>query len=104
MRIGKVIGKLSLCKGHPSMLGKRYVLLLPQSLNALAGKPGPMVEELVAVDEFGATENTLVGFSEGGEAAVPYAPEKKPVDAYVGCIIDDLSLVPSAIESFVEKE
>ena len=32
-----------------------------------------------------------IGFSEGGEAAAPFHPEKKPVDAYCACILDQLS-------------
>jgi len=32
----------------------------------------------------------VVGFSEGGEAAMPYMPAKVPVDAYAGILIDSL--------------
>ncbi len=33
-----------------------------------------------------------VGFSEGGEAAAPFDPEKKPVDAYCACILDQIAI------------
>jgi ethanolamine utilization protein EutN len=33
-----------------------------------------------------------VGFSEGGEAAAPFYPEKKPVDAYCACILDQIAI------------
>ena len=38
MRIGMVVGKVSLQRVHPSLVGKRYVLVQPQSLKALAGR------------------------------------------------------------------
>jgi ethanolamine utilization protein EutN len=92
MRIGTVVGKVSLKRVHPALVGKRYVLVHPQSLAALAGAPQPAPEELIVVDELGAMPGTKVGFSEGAEAAAPFAPEKKPVDAYLGCIVEALDL------------
>jgi hypothetical protein len=38
-----------------------------------------------------------VAFSEGGEAAQPFRPHDKPVDAYIAALIDRLDLAaPSA--------
>jgi hypothetical protein len=34
----------------------------------------------------------MVAFSEGGEAAQPFRPEQRPVDAYVAAIIDRLEV------------
>jgi ethanolamine utilization protein EutN len=92
MRIGVVIGKVSLRRVHPSLVGKRYVLAVPQSLAMLADRGAAQPEELVVIDELGATSGARIGFSEGGEAAVPYLPDRKPVDAYTACLIDDLTL------------
>ena len=39
-------------------------------------------------DDLGAGVGSRIGFSEGGEAAAPFHPEKKPVDAYCACILD----------------
>ena len=92
MRIGLVVGKVSLTRVHPSLAGMRYVLALPQSLSALRGAVAPMPEELVLVDELGATPGARIAFSEGGEAAAPFHPHKKPVDAYAACLIDELTI------------
>ena len=57
---------------------------------------GP-AEPLVAWDDLGAGDGQLVAFSEGGEAAQPFRPNDKPVDAYIAAIIDRLDLAaPSA--------
>jgi ethanolamine utilization protein EutN len=47
---------------------------------------------LVIYDDLGAGVGSRVGFSEGGEAAAPFHPDKKPVDAYCACIIDQLNI------------
>ena len=47
-------------------------------------------EDMVIVDVLGAGQGQQIGFSEGGEAAVPFYPDKKPVDAYCACILDTL--------------
>jgi len=39
-----------------------------------------------------------VAFSEGGEAAQPFQPEGKPVDAYVSALIDQIDR-PNQTES-----
>jgi ethanolamine utilization protein EutN len=102
VRIGVVVGKVSLQRVHPSMVGKRYVLVQPQGLKALTGGEQSASEELVAVDELGTIPETRVGFSEGAEAAAPFQPEKKPVDAYVGCIIDDLDIDQAIASKLME--
>jgi len=104
MRIGRVVGKVSLEKVHPSLAGKRYVLTQPLSLAMLAGKDGAPPEELVVLDELGASPEVRIGFSEGGEAAAPFFPEKKPVDAYAACLIDDLVLAAGPIAKLLERE
>ena len=63
---------------------------MPISLQALrADGPGDG-EDLVVYDNLGAGLGHRVGFSEGGEAAAPFHPEKKPVDAYCACILDQV--------------
>jgi len=46
----------------------------------------------VIVDQLGAGSGSRIGFSEGGEAAVPFLPERKPVDAYCACILDSITV------------
>jgi len=44
----------------------------------------------VIFDNLGAGPGARIGFSEGGEAAAPFFPEKKPVDAYCALLLDQL--------------
>lgn len=88
MKIAQVVGKISLVKAHPSLIGRRWVLACPQTLEALAGKKPSGEEEIIVVDEMGTTEGAWIGISDGREAAAPFEPERKPVDAYVACILD----------------
>lgn len=87
MRIGEVIGTVTLSRVHPTMAGARWVVVAPFSLAGLrAGEPDG--EDLVVFDSLGAGVGGKIGFSEGGEAAAPFYPEKRPVDAYAACIVD----------------
>lgn len=87
MRIAEVIGTVTLSRAHPSLAGFRWVIGVPFSLAALE-RGAPDGEDVVIFDNLGAGNGSRVGFSEGGEAAVPFLPERKPVDAYCACILD----------------
>ena len=52
----------------------------------------PAGEELVVYDELGAGQGSLIAISEGGEAAQPFYPNMKPVDAYNGAILDSVDV------------
>ncbi len=94
MRIARVLGKLT--------LGERLEefpvgsLLLCEALDREALKQAdrwvprqrPMPESLVVFDQLGAGEGDLVGVSEGREAAMPFSPERVPLDAYCAAILD----------------
>ena len=90
MRIAEVIGTVTLSRMHPSVATARWVIAVPYSLNALKADGPPDGEDLVVFDNLGAGNGQKIGFSEGGEAAVPFLPQKKPVDAYCGCILDQV--------------
>ena len=92
MRIGEVIGSVTLNRVHPSLSAARWLIVVPFSLKALKLGLLPDGEDLVIYDELGAGVGSRVGFSEGGEAAAPFHPDKKPVDAYCACIIDQLTI------------
>ena len=89
MRIAEVIGTVTLSRTHPTLVGARWLVGVPFSLKAL--KEGtPDGEDLVIYDDLGAGIGSRVGFSEGAEAAAPFYPKKKPVDAYCACILDQV--------------
>ena len=90
MRIAEVIGSVTLTRVHPSLVGARWLIAVPFSLKALKLDAPPDGEDLVIYDELGAGVGSRVAFSEGGEAAAPFYPDKKPVDAYCACILDQL--------------
>ena len=89
MRIAEVIGTVTLSRCHPTLVGARWLIGVPFSLKALeAGAPDG--EDLVIYDDLGAGRGARIGFSEGAEAAAPFHPKKKPVDAYCACILDQI--------------
>jgi ethanolamine utilization protein EutN len=90
MRIGEVIGTVTLNRRHPSLAGGRFKLVVPLSLRDLTGKGGEAAEELTVYDELGAGVGHRIAFSEGREAAQPFYPEVKPIDAYCAAILDAL--------------
>jgi ethanolamine utilization protein EutN len=91
MRIAEVIGTVTLSRVHPTLTGARWVVGVPFSLQALQ-KDAPDGEDVVMFDSLGAGFGAKVGFSEGAEAAAPFHPERKPVDAYCACILDQVSI------------
>jgi microcompartment protein CcmK/EutM len=89
MRIAEVIGTVTLSRCHPSLVGARWVIGVPFSLKALKGNRGDG-EDLVILDNLSAGAGSKIGFTEGAEAAAPFHPEKKPVDAFCACILDQV--------------
>lgn len=92
MRIAKVVGTVTLNRCHPSFNGARLRLIVPLSLAELRGEQQPQADEMVAWDDNGAGLGNLVAISEGAEAAQPFRPELKPVDAYAAAILDNVDL------------
>jgi ethanolamine utilization protein EutN len=95
VRIAEVIGTVTLSRGHASVAGSRWVIGVPCSLAALQNKGQGDGEDLVIYDMLGAGSGCLIGFSEGGEAAAPFYPDRRPVDAYAACIIDQIAMPKS---------
>jgi ethanolamine utilization protein EutN len=98
MRIARVIGSVTLNRVHPSLGGCVLRLAVPLAWSELAaGAPAaglPAGESLVLLDELGAGCGSQVALSEGVEAAQPFFPEYKPVDAYCAAILDRIDVEP----------
>jgi microcompartment protein CcmK/EutM len=92
MRIGKVLGTVTLNRAHPSLSGGCLRLAAVLSLDELTRRAEPAAEELVVYDEMGAGLGSLIAISEGGEAAQPFYPQDKPVDAYNAAILDSVNV------------
>ena len=90
MRIADVVGTITLNRAHPSFLGARIKLVTPVSWENLAGRWEERLEEIAVWDDLGAGIGSRIALSEGREAAMPFHPEIKPVDAYNAAILDTL--------------
>ena len=94
MRIAKILGNVVLGRSHPSYKGARLRLAVPLSLDELQSDKEPAGDSLVLWDELGAGVGSLVALSESSEAAQPFRPEIKPVDAYNAAILDHIEFAP----------
>jgi len=84
MRLGQVIGKVTLSQQEASYRGGRFLVVQPW---APAGqKPSPTV---IVYDNLGAGLGHTIGFVEGSEAAKPFN-EPTPVDAFNVAIADEV--------------
>lgn len=89
MRVGKVIGRITLTSPYETLVGGRFLLVEVQDRFSLAGKGRKSVESLIVYDDLGAAEGDLIAFTESREAAMPFYPEKRvPLDAYNAAILD----------------
>ena len=92
MRIGKVIGTMTLSRAHASLSGARLRIVVPLSLANISGEQPPTAEPIVVWDELGAGEGQWIAISEGPEAAQPFRPAVKCIDAYAAAILDDVTI------------
>lgn len=89
MRIGKVVGRVTLNRAYKTLAGGRFLIVEVQDRHALAGKPRRTGESLVCYDNLGAGVGETIAFSESREACMPFYPEKiVPLDAYNSAILD----------------
>jgi ethanolamine utilization protein EutN len=94
MRIGQVVGTVTLSRAHPSLAGAAWRIAIPLSADNLMGQAPAAAEELVVYDELGAGHGSLIAISEGVEAAQPFYPNMKPIDAYNAALLDAIDLGP----------
>ena len=92
MRIAEVIGKVTLSKYHPTLEGATWLVAVPLAAAALRGEASGRTEPLVVYDERGAGLGSRIAVAEGPEAAAPFAPLKKPINAYNSAILDAIVL------------
>jgi microcompartment protein CcmK/EutM len=89
MRIGKVMGRVTLQPIYETLVGGRFLIVEVQDRFSLAGDRRKSTEYLVTYDNLGATDGDLIAFTESREACMPFYPEKRvPLDAYNAAILD----------------
>jgi microcompartment protein CcmK/EutM len=92
MRIAEVIGRVTLSQANARLKGGRLLIALPMPLQALVDSAPDRGEALLVYDILGAGAGSLLGVSEGREAANPFGKTKTPIDAYCACLIDQLNV------------
>ena len=105
MRIGKVIGTVTPGRIHPLLVSGQFKIIRPFTFkdfkaahnngtisDGLKGELVPTGEEIVAYDELSIGIGEWAAFSEGAEAAMPFYPNVKPIDAYAAAIIDTMEI------------
>ena len=86
MRMGTVIGRVTLAVKNEKFVGERLLLTLPWKRETFEGKE-VFDPSLVVIDQLGADVGQQIAFSEGAEAACPFK-NPTPVDATCAALID----------------
>ena len=96
MRLGHVIGRMTLSQQDPAYKGGRFLLVQPFSKEQFAGAPMlPLApgSSLVVYDNIGAGVGHVIAFTEGAEASAPF-DQPTPVDAFNAALIDKIFYTP----------
>ncbi len=98
MRLGTVIGRVTLSKTVPALHGARWLLVSPFTREHFqrgsATPPGMSSDpSLVVYDSIGGGVGETIGFVEGREAAQPF-DGPTPIDAINAALVDDIFYSP----------
>ena len=88
MRIGTVIGRVTLSVRTKKYVGERLLLTLPWLEETFSGED-KYAPAIVVYDQLGAGVGQQIAISEGREAACPF-PNPTPVDAYCAALVDEI--------------
>ncbi|QDV61377.1 MULTISPECIES: EutN/CcmL family microcompartment protein [Crateriforma] len=92
MKLARTIGTVTLSRSHPAMKAARLRCVeIVDSVQRIETQPlgGDTV---VAWDLCGCGDGDLVALAEGPEAAQPFRPDVKPLDASIVAILDEVDL------------
>ena len=92
MRIMEAIGTVTLARCHPSLTSAVWKLAVPLMYDGLFGDESGRTEPIVIFDEMNAGDGSLLAVSESAEAAAPFHPDTKPIDAYNAAILDTINV------------
>ena len=87
MRMGTIIGRVTLSVRHKRYTGERLLLTLPWNTDSFSGTE-KFAPAIVVYDQLGAGVGQNIGISEGREAACPFE-KPTPVDAYCAALVDE---------------
>ena len=102
MRLGTVIGRVTLSKGVPAFKGARWLVISPFTRDHPSTGSGQVFPKqnrspqglsvdhtLVVYDNLGGGVGDTIGFIEGREAAMPF-DNPTPIDAINAAIVDEV--------------
>ena len=98
MRLGSVIGRVTLSRTVPALAGARWLIVSPFTRDHFqrgAETPPGMSKDpsLVVYDNLGGGVGQTVGFIEGREAAQPF-DQPTPIDAINAALVDEIFYQP----------
>jgi len=98
MKLGTVIGRVTLSRSVDSLRGGRFLVVSPFSREQF--ESGLDAEfsfgkdpSLVVYDDIGGGVRQVIGYEEGREAAQPFA-ESTPIDAVNAALVDEIFYSP----------
>ncbi len=100
MKLGTVIGRVTLGSVIPELIGARWLIVSPYNRARFAEGPDAPTHvsseiNLVVYDNLGAAVGQTVGYVEGREAAQPF-DKSPPVDAINAALVDEVFYSPLA--------
>jgi microcompartment protein CcmK/EutM len=98
MRLGQVIGRVTLSRQGSNFRGARFLMVQPlarEQFSRGAGLPLAVIPTVVVYDNLGADIGAVIGFVEGSEATAPF-DQPTPVDAFNAAIVDVVHYAPPA--------
>ena len=98
MKLGTVIGRVTLSKSVDLLKGGRFLVVSPlsreQYAKGLDAKPGMGNDpSLVVYDDIGGGVGDVIGYEEGAEAAQPF-DVSPPIDAINCALVDEMFYSP----------
>ncbi len=92
MKMARVVGNTTLARMHPAMHSS--TLRCVEVIGSIddIGKLMPGGDLIVAWDTCGSCVGDLVALAEGPEAAAPFKPDIKPIDASIVAILDSYEI------------
>jgi microcompartment protein CcmK/EutM len=98
MRLGTVIGRVTLSKVVPALIGARWLVVSPftrEHFQRGSETPPGMSKDpsLVVYDSLGGGVGQTIGFVEGREAAQPFEV-CPPIDAINAALVDEIFYSP----------
>jgi microcompartment protein CcmK/EutM len=98
MRLGTVIGRVTLSQAVPALTGGRFLIVSPftrdhfqrgtETPAGMSKDPSPVV-----YDDLGGGVGQTIGFIEGAEATAPFA-QPTPIDAINAALVDEIFYSP----------